>query len=162
MLSSLLKLILGFILAIAVLLASGLTVALYFVNRTAIPPAKPLFANDTSSKPKTPKPIPVKTTPTPKAEVKTEPTPTPTPTPTESPNSLPVGAYRGNVTWPQGLSLRSSPQQDSERVGGVGANQKIIVLEESSDKAWLKIRLEGSDQEGWVKAGNIQRIDPEN
>ncbi|PHK16786.1 peptide-binding protein, partial [Nostoc linckia z13] len=78
---------------------------------------------------------------------------------TPSPTPLPSGAYRGRVTWAEGLSLRAQPNQDGERIGGVGFNQKIIVLEESEDKAWQKIRLEDSGQEGWVKAGNTEKTD---
>ncbi|MBD2447325.1 SH3 domain-containing protein [Nostoc sp. FACHB-152] len=154
MLSGLLKLILGFVLAIAVLLGTGLTVALYFVNRTAIPPAKPTFVNDNPAYKK-------ETTKEAKAESTSEPTPesspTPTPSETPTPDELPPGAYQGRVTWSEGLSLRAEPNQSSEKVGGVTFNQKIIVLEENPDKTWVKIRLEGSKQEGWVKIGNIER-----
>lgn len=148
------KLILGFVLAIAVLLGSGLTIALYFVNRTAIPPEKPMFAND-SPKPKANKPkvTPVKATTTPK------PSPSPTPTPTESPDTLPPGAYQAIVTWPQGLSMRDKPASDAQSIGGVGGNQKVIILEESADKNWQKIRIAGTDQEGWVKAGNTKQVE---
>ncbi|MEA5554418.1 SH3 domain-containing protein [Anabaena cylindrica UHCC 0172] len=142
------KYILGFLLAIAVLLGSGLTIALYFVNRTAIPPERPKFANDN------PKPKPDK----PKAtQVKA--TPTSTPTPTKSPKSLPAGAYQALVTWPQGLSMRDQPTIDAKSIGGVAANQKVIILETSQDKNWQKIRVEGSDQEGWVKAGNTKKVE---
>ncbi|MGM3306322.1 SH3 domain-containing protein [Anabaena sp. WFMT] len=150
------KYILGFLLAIAVLLGSGLTIALYFVNRTAIPPTRPTFANDNPKpKPAQAKATPVKATPT----ATPTSTATPTPTPTESPKSLPPGAYQGLVTWPQGLSMRDQPTMDAKSVGGVSANQKVIILEESQDKNWQKIRVEGSDQEGWVKAGNTKKVE---
>ncbi|MBD2292314.1 SH3 domain-containing protein [Anabaena sphaerica FACHB-251] len=158
MLSGFFKLILGFLLAIAVLLGSGLTIALYFVNRTAIPPEKPTYAND-NPKPKADKPkvAEVKDTSTPKPTPTS--TPSPTPTPTESPDSLPPGAYKAVVTWPQGLSMRDKPTLDAQSVGGVGANEKLIILEESQDKNWQKIRIEGTDKEGWVKAGNTKRVE---
>jgi cytoskeletal protein RodZ len=177
MLSGLLKLILGFVLAIAVLLGSGLTIALYFVNRTAIPPARPKFANDNpQTKPDKPKVTQVKATstasPTPSSTASPTPSSTasptpsfttsptsPTSTPTESPDSLPPGAYQGIVTWSQGLSMRDQPTLDAQSVGGVGANQKVIILEESPDKNWQKIRIEGTDKEGWVKARNTKRVD---
>ncbi|BAY19119.1 hypothetical protein NIES2109_50630 [Nostoc sp. HK-01] len=150
MLSGLLKLILGFVLAIAVLLGTGLTVALYFVNQTAIPPNKPIFANDNPSvKNQTTKEAKDESTLTPESE------PTPTPTPTKQ---LPPGAYQGRVTWSEGLSLRAEPNQEAEKLGGVTFNQKITVLEENPDKTWVKIRPEGSEQEGWVKIGNIERV----
>ncbi|MEA5577134.1 SH3 domain-containing protein [Anabaena sp. UHCC 0451] len=154
MLSGLLKLILGFLLAIAVLLGSGVTIALYFVNRTAVPPAKPTYANDNPKpKPDKPKVTQAKATSNPKASS------TPKPTPTESPQSLPPGAYQATVTWPQGLSVRDRPSLDAKSVSGVAANQKVIILEESQDKNWQKIRVEGSDQEGWVKAGNTKKVE---
>mgnify|MGYP000297082391 FL=1 len=158
MLSGLLKLILGFLLATAVLLGSGLTIALYFVNRTAIAPARPTFANDNpQTKPDKPKVTQVKATSIPKPTPSS--TPSPTPTLSESPDSLPPGAYQGIVTWSQGLSMRDQPTLDAQSVGGVAANQKVIILEESPDKNWQKIRIESTDKEGWVKAGNTKRVD---
>ncbi len=166
MLSGLIKYILGIFLAIAVLIGSGVAVALYFMNRTGISPAKPIYSNDSPSvKAQAPKATEVggKATPTPKTPTQSSPnstsssTPTESPKPTPSPTPLPSGAYRGRVSWAEGLSLRAQPNQDAERIGGVGFNQKIIVLEESEDKAWQKIRLEDSGQEGWVKAGNTEK-----
>ncbi|RCJ24161.1 peptide-binding protein [Nostoc sp. ATCC 43529] len=167
MLSGLVKYILGFFLAIAVLIGSGVAVALYFMNRTGIPPAKPIFSNDSPSvKAQAPKATepggkPTSTPSATKSPSSTTPTPSSTesPQPTPSPTPLPSGAYRGRVSWAEGLSLRAQPNQDAERIGGVGFNQKIIVLEESEDKAWQKIRLEDSGQEGWVKAGNTEKTD---
>ncbi|MBD2411303.1 peptide-binding protein [Nostoc calcicola FACHB-389] len=168
MLSGLVKYILGIFLAIAVLVGGGVAVALYFMNRTGIPPAKPIFSNDSPSvKAQAPKATEAggKPTPTPGATTESSPNPTSTPTPTESPEAtpspkpLPPGAYRGRVSWAEGLSLRAQPNLDGERIGGVGFNQKIIILEESEDKAWQKIRLEDSGQEGWVKAGNTEKTD---
>ncbi len=151
MFTNVLKFILGFALALAVLLGTGLTVALYFVNRTAISPPKPIYANDNPSKQ-------VKK---PKAVAKSQPqkqnTPTPNPTPTESLKALPPDAYEGTVTWAAGLSMRSEPDGNSPTTGGVGGNKKVIILEESADKKWQKVRVLDTDKEGWVKAGNIQR-----
>ena len=107
MVTNLLKFILGFALAIAVLLGTGLTVALYFVNRTAVTPPKPMYANDNpSSQAKKPKAIPKSQ---PKKQATPNPTSSPTPTPTESPKPLPPDAYEGTVTWAAGLSMRSEP-----------------------------------------------------
>ncbi|NET02144.1 MAG: SH3 domain-containing protein [Sphaerospermopsis sp. SIO1G2] len=152
MISGFLKFILGFVLAIAVLLGSGLTIALYFVNRTSVPPEKPLFANDNPpSEPKseTPKATPVKNTSTPK----------PKPTPTKTPKKLPPGAYKARVTWPQGLSIRDKPSLNANTIGGVAANKILIILEDSQDKRWQKIRVEDTEQEGWVKAGNTRKLE---
>lgn len=158
MLFSLTKFLLGFFLAIAVLVGGGAAIALYFMSRTGITPAKPVYSNDSPSvKAQAPK----TTEPGTKAESSPSSTSTPTESPkaTPSPKPLPSGAYRGRVNWAEGLSLRSQPNQEAEKIGGVGFNQKIIILEESEDKSWQKIRLEGSEQEGWVKAGNTEKID---
>ncbi|AUB39962.1 hypothetical protein COO91_05958 [Nostoc flagelliforme CCNUN1] len=167
MLSGLTKFILGFFLAIAVLIGGSAAIALYFMNRTGIAPAKPVFSNDSPSvKAQAPKAIqPGGAKPTLTPGTKAESSPSSTPAPTESPKAtpsakpLPSGAYRGRVTWAEGLSLRSQPNQEAEKIGGVAFNQKIIILEQSQDKSWQKIRLEGSEQEGWVKAGNTQKVD---
>jgi hypothetical protein len=55
--------------------------------------------------------------------------------------------------------MRDQPSPDANSIGGVAANQKVIILEESQDKNWQKIRIEGTDQEGWVKAGNTKKVE---
>lgn len=158
MLSNFLKLVLGFILAIAILAGSGVAIALYFMNRTSIPPAKPIYANDNPAlKAQNSKATEVEDSPTSTSE--TSPNATPSASPTESPEALPQGAYRGRVTWAEGLSLRSEPNPDAQRIGGVAFKTKIIVLEENENKTWQKIRVEGSKEEGWIKIGNVERED---
>jgi hypothetical protein len=158
---NILKFVLGFLLAIAILAAGSFVAALYVMNRTSIPPAKPTFAND--------KPVAKEPEETPKAAVKpvktarqlksqSENSVQATATPSVSPKPLPAGAYQARITWNQGLVLRAEPQSDAERVGGVGFNQKVIVLEHSEDKTWQKIRVEGTSKEGWVKSGNIKQV----
>jgi Bacterial SH3 domain len=164
MISNLFKFILGFLLAMGILVGGGVATALYFMNRSAIAPPKPIYANDNpevkAQAPKTPAPNGTKSEP----DLAT-PSPSPTPTTTAKPKTddsakpLPPGAFPARVTWSQGLSLRAEPKAESERVGGAGFNQKVVVLEESDDKVWKKIRIESSNQEGWVKAGNLQQID---
>ncbi|MEH2406568.1 SH3 domain-containing protein [Nostoc sp.] len=165
MLSSVTKFLLGFFLAIAVLVGGGVAIGLYFVNRTGIPPAKPVFSNDSPSvkaqAPKATEPGGGKPSLKPGNQAQSSPTSTPTESSKATPSAkpLPSGAYRGRVNWAEGLSLRSQPNQEAEKIGGVGFNQKIIILSESEDKSWQKIRLEGSEQEGWVKAGNTEKVD---
>lgn len=88
------------------------------------------------------------------SEVEDEPEPEP---PLENESELPADAYRAVVTWPEGLSLRSEPTANSGRVGGISADASIIILEESADGNWQRVRLPWSGQEGWVKAGNVRR-----
>jgi Bacterial SH3 domain len=164
--SNVLKYILGIFLAIVVLIGGGVATALYLMNRTAVPPTKPIFANDSAKiKAQAPKTtegsLALTTTPVEVETPKPNPTPTQSSQAVESTKPLPPGAYSARVTWSQGLILRAEPEQDSERIGGVALNQKIVVLEESEDKIWQKIRLQGSDTEGWVKAGNTQKVDAE-
>lgn len=148
-LSNTLKFLTGFIIALMLLVASGFAAARYLITKMTTPPPRPVFANDkpagSAQKP---------TTPAKTAAAK------PTPTPTASPSpSLPAGAYTAEIAWPDGLILRDSPSADANRIGGVENKTKVIVLEESSDKAWQRIRVGDSTQEGWIKAGNIQRVD---
>ncbi len=159
LLANLVKFLLGFILAIALLIGGGVAAALYFMNQSTTPPPKPTFANDKPAvKAKLP---PASTTTKPTPLPADQPSPTPTPSQTPSPKPLEPGAYRARVTWPQGLSLRSEPNFDAERIGGADYNQQIVVLEESADKNWQRVRLEDSEQEGWVKAGNTERVEEE-
>lgn len=170
MLSGLLKIILGVSLAFSILIGSGVAAALYFMNRTSVAAPKPIYPNDSPAvRAKAAAEAKASPTPTPvdsEAKAQAEATPTPTPTPKETPEvvqeePLPDGAYNARVTWQKGLSLRAEPTQNANRVGGVGFNEKIIVLEVSPDNVWQKIRVEGSKQEGWVKAGNTRKTDGE-
>ncbi len=162
MIGNIFKFILGISLALAILLGGGFSTALYFMNRTSAPPPKPIFANDLPKvKGKNPKAVVSKSTakkPNSQPEPKAEPTPSPTESPKaeEAPKELPPGAYRARVTWSQGLILRAEPQTEAERIGGIGFNGRAIVLQQNG--GWQKIRVVGSDQEGWVKAGNTQKV----
>lgn len=163
MLSNILKLILGVFLALAILVGGGTALAIYFMRRTAINPPKPVFVNDKESvKAQAAKtPTPGATT---AAKTPTKTTPKPKPKPTQSPleeleKPLPAGAYSARVTWPQGLILRAEPNVGAERLGGIGFNAEVVVLELSNDKVWQKIRIESSGKEAWVKAGNTKKVE---
>lgn len=185
-LSGIFKFLLGFLIAIALLVGSGVAVALYFVTKLTAPPPKPIFANDKPIVKPKPSPVasqlsPVASQPSPVAsqpaptpvpaaspasnatETVSTPQPDPSPTPTETPSPKPLepGAYRAKVTWPNGLIVRDSPGIESQRIGGIGYNQQIVVVAESDDKRWIKIRVEEDNQEGWVKAGNVERVESE-
>lgn len=139
------KFLIGFVLAIALLAAGGFAASRYLITKMTAPPPKPIFAND--------KPVGIAKKPTTPAKAAT-----PSPKPTASPKpTLPPGAYEARVSWPDGLILRDGPGADAISIGGVDNNTKVIVLEESPDKAWQKVRVGESTQEGWIKAGNITR-----
>ena len=168
--SGLLEFILGFFLGITILV--GLTSALGYLmfSRLAATPSKPVFSEENKSKPKSTTPdkkAPDKSatkpeaSPNPKATIES-PNPSPSPKPSPSPEAkedLPQGAYKAKVTWSGGLSLRSNPSKDSERVSGVDYDDELIVLETSADGAWAKVRSANGGQEGWVKVGNFKKTE---
>ena len=144
--SGLVKLVLGFVIAITLLVSGSVALALIFINRASSPPPKPIFANDSSAVKKAANITKPKTSIATKNAPKSKPSP-----------SLASGSYPARVTWNQGLSLRAEPSLDAERIGSLDYNQKIVVLQQSKDKKWQQIRLEDSELQGWVKAGNTER-----
>jgi uncharacterized protein YgiM (DUF1202 family) len=151
------KFVLGVSLAIAILMGSSVLVAVYFMYRVTTHPPKPVFANEKVTK-KAQNLLQAKTT-----EPKTLSATQLDEQPISSKNSsqpLTPGTYKARVIWQQGLSLRTEPSQDSERIGGLEYNQQIVVLEETADKSWQKVRL-ADGEEGWIKTGNIERIQTE-
>lgn len=152
----------GFFLGILIL-AGGTTAAAYvfFAKMTANPP-KPTFTEEKkenavtaqearSTEPSQPQQPTVAESPSPESSAQEA--------QEEQQEALPPGAYKARVTWSEGLSLRSDPSREAERVGGVGYNAELIVLQESIDKQWQKVRLSNGSQEGWVKAGNLEKIE---
>ena len=151
------KFVLGVGLAIAITLGGGVLVGLYFMYRFTTHPPKPVFPNEkVTAKVKN---SPQATT-TASQTGATSPKPSETPNPSETTSAKPLtpGTYTARVSWTQGLSLRGEPNTEAERVGGLEYNQQVIVLEESADKNWQKVRLADGELEGWIKAGNIERI----
>ena len=165
-LSATIQFILGFVIGVS-LIAGISGAALYaYYKKMSVLPEKPDFSeavifkseSDTNEASIDIEPIESTTTEEtvePQAiveEPELEPEPEPEPEP-----ELPPNAYRAVVTWPEGLSLRAEPSVNSGRVGGIAANASIIILENSADGEWQRVRLPWSNQEGWVKAGNIER-----
>jgi hypothetical protein len=144
-LSNFAKVILGFAIAIALLIGGSIAATLYLVAKlTALPP-KPIFDN-------TP-PTVEKTTSTPAPKPAAKPTAAPSPSPTPTPEGYPA-----RVTWQQGLLLRTSPDFNAASDGGIAFNQEVRVLEETADGKWQRIRLE-SGKEGWVVGGNTNKLE---
>jgi hypothetical protein len=157
-LSGLAKFVLGVFLAIALLLTATGATAFYFLTKLTTAPAKPLFAEEQpKSKPaakgKTASVASKSTPPSSKASASA------TPEEPSTPKPLEPGAYKGRVSWPQGLSMRDEPNLDAKKIGGIGFNETIVVLQESADKKWQQVRGETGEEKGWVKAGNIERVD---
>jgi hypothetical protein len=65
--------------------------------------------------------------------------------------------YKGTVNSGIGLVLRSQPNQASNKVGGADRNAIVSVLKESPDREWVYIRQEDTQEEGWVRSGNLNR-----
>lgn len=144
---NLFKFLVGFVLAFVILAGASVAAALYFAARLTELPERPTFANDApptaQAASNAPKPTP---------------TASPTPSPTPAAPKLPEGAYRAVVVQPIGLILRDNPSFDANRIGGVGYQEAVIVLEESQDKNWQRVQAEeDSNRVGWVKGGNTER-----
>ncbi|NES05836.1 MAG: SH3 domain-containing protein [Okeania sp. SIO2F4] len=132
------KFLVGFILAILLLAGASAAAVLYFAAKLTRMPEKPIFQNE--------KPVVQKVSTSPQA--------------TNSKNQLEPGSYRAVVIEPIGLILRDTPSRNSNRIGGISYQEEVIVLEESSDKRWQKVRVDdGSDRIGWVSGGNTERLD---
>ncbi|HAC63522.1 MAG TPA: peptide-binding protein [Cyanothece sp. UBA12306] len=168
--SALFQFIVGFFVGVLLLVSGTAALAYVVFYRLNIDPPKPTFAEE--------KPKPKETTKSkPKAQETAKKTkeevaakkPEPEPSPeveenkeeetTQETEELPQGAYKASVNWPQGLSLRAEPGQDADRIGGVGYQSELIILKTSSDGDWQKVRLPRSGQEGWVKAGNVDKLE---
>ncbi len=153
--SNTLQFILGFVMGVSIIGGIGVGAGYYYFSRMSSNlPKKPIYEEETQNKSQ------ISTSPTEESETIFADIPL---FPGESnqapePEKIPQNAYYARVTWPQGLSLRSEPSVNSTRVGGVGYNAKILILEQSSDQKWQRIQIPTSKQEGWVKAGNIKRV----
>lgn len=155
--SGLAKFLIGFFLAVTFLLTAGAATAYYFFTKLTTPPPKPIFPEELP-KPKIAKPKNA----SPSAKSKSSPTAqsgAATNKTEKASTKLEPGAYKARVTWHEGLSLRSEPNPDAERIGGIQYNEQIVVLAESADKKWQQVRLENSDQKGWIRSGNLEKVD---
>ncbi|NEO29543.1 MAG: SH3 domain-containing protein [Symploca sp. SIO3C6] len=155
-LSRIAQFIIGFLLGVSILVGSTIAVAYYFFTKLAVTPPKPIFAEEEPQDSDNAKQA--SSEPVPKSQASKS---SNQPIAIENNSSAPKlepGAYQARVTWPEGLSLRQSPSLDAVRIGGVAYNQEIIILKESDDKRWQRVRLLNSQQEGWVKAGNVRRV----
>lgn len=148
---SVFKFLVGFLLAIVLMAGASVAAALYFAAKLTTVPERPVFSND-----KTAAQI---AGAGPGSTAKASPVSTSSDSP--SAKSLEPGAYRAMVTQPIGLILRDTANRDSNRIGGVGYKEKVVVLEDSPDKEWQRIRVEDGNREGWVKGGNTEKVEGE-
>lgn len=155
--SSFFQFMIGFIVG-TIFFTLGIGGGLYFfLSKMTVNPSQPVFSEETSDKSSENKPVESSSdqknnTPSNANENKTKAT-------ENRDQDLPAGAYWARVTWSTGLSLRAEPDKNAERIGGVGYNWELIILSYSDDKKWQRVRIPSSGQEGWVKAGNVEKIE---
>lgn len=159
--SSFFQFVIGFTLGVSIFVGSVASVGYVFFTKLTATPEKPIFSEEKSN--------PVNQEPKSTVTEKKEDAPSPQASQSsQSPDtssdqeleleSLPNGAYRAIVTWSDGLSLRAEPSTDADRIGSILYNSKIIVLQDSEDGKWQKIRIPSNQTEGWIKAGNIKKM----
>ncbi|NEO26852.1 MAG: SH3 domain-containing protein [Kamptonema sp. SIO4C4] len=168
--SKLAQFILGVVSGLLLLGVSGAATGYYFFSRMAANPPRPVFSeerpdtestegeNSDSAEDSPPKPETAAEDQQANPEDAQDEEPE---EPEEPEEELEPGAYKALVTWPDGLSLRDEPSLEAERIGGIAYEQEMIILETSNDGRWERVRIPGSDQEGWVKAGNSEPVDEE-
>jgi uncharacterized protein YgiM (DUF1202 family) len=145
------KLVLGVVTALLLLSLAGVATARYFMARLAVLPPRPVFDNDASPQaPQAAQPGAVEAVAVPTETAAATPEPAPPP-------ALEEGAYEAVVIQPIGLVLREGPGTTFGQLGGIDYNDAVVVLEESPDKQWVKVRVTENGQEGWIKAGNTRQ-----
>lgn len=152
-LSHIFQFIIGFFLGILILAGGTAALAYVFFTKMSANPPKPVFADE--KKEQTTAQNNKSTTATqskPASQETVEST-------AQEEENLPPGAYKARVTWSDGLSIRSEPSREAERIGGVEYNSELVVLQESEDKQWQKVRVSGGSLEGWIKSGNVEKLE---
>jgi hypothetical protein len=80
------------------------------------------------------------------------------PTPSFSP-------YAAVVNETEGLLLREQPSTDAKTLKVLNYKQELEVLEDPKNQKFEKVRVKFKDEdqvlEGWVSAGNLDRVEPE-
>jgi uncharacterized protein YgiM (DUF1202 family) len=146
------KYVLGFFLALAIIVATGAGALRYATGYMTSLPDRPKFPND-SSPPAAAKPKPD----APAAEPVAAPAATPAANVAIAATPSVPGLYEARVTQEVGLVLRDKPAADAAQVDGVAFDQTVTVLEESADGTWQRVRL-GNGSEGWVRGNNTEKL----
>lgn len=159
-----LKFVTGVLVALALLFVGGAAAARYIITRLTSPPPKPVFAEEQvsqSSDSVAPNRSGDQASSNPQGE-SSEPLQVFT-DPVEPESEAPQAEQaerdaNARITQPIGMVLRQGPSQDTTQIGGLYYNDEVILLGTSSDGQWQQIRLPGSGVEGWIKAGNTERL----
>jgi hypothetical protein len=150
-----LQLLIGIALGLALMVGGSVAAGYYLFTKLSVAPERPSFAEEKPQKPVVkPAPSPA-VSPSPAIAAKVDASPSPSPTP--SPEAE-AGLYKGVINWSEGLILRDAPGNAANRLGGVGFNQQVVVLEESPDQNWQRIRIVATGKTGWIKAGNLDKV----
>ncbi|GFE67870.1 SH3 domain-containing protein [Chroococcus sp. FPU101] len=148
-LSGFFQFIIGFFLGVVLLAGASAAVAYVVLAKMSAPPDKPLFAEEKKQQALAKK----ATTTTTQNKATTNPV-----TEVKSIEDIPTGNYKAFVSWSKGLSLRAEPSTESARLGSLGYKAEIMVLGTSDDGNWQKVKVIETNQEGWIKAGNIEKM----
>lgn len=138
--------VLGFILGVGILSGSAAGVAYMLFSRMTVTPDRPVFPEEEK--------VVAKATDQPAIEATEA-----EKTVFDRTKAVESNYYRARIIWPQGLVLRAGPGGQSGRIGGLAFNSEVIVLEYSQDNEWQKVRIPQTNQIGWIKSGNIEKID---
>lgn len=151
---NILQLLIGITLGLALMVGGSLAAGYYVFTKLSVTPERPTFAEE---KPKQPV---ASASPAANTNKAASPSPilNPAPSPVTPSPEAEAGLYKGVINWSDGLILRDAAGNSSNRIGGVGYNQQVVVLEESPDQNWQKIRIVATGKVGWIKAGNMDKV----
>ena len=155
-LSGLAKFVVGFLAGIVLLLLGSAAAGLFLFSTLSATPPRPVFPEEKQQKKVTN--INTKSSTVAATNSKLVSSTQVSPSPSQE-TQLEPGAYKARVKWESGLSMRSEANFESSKVGGVAYNQEVVVLQDSDDKQWQKVRVVQTNEEGWVKAGNLEQAD---
>jgi cytoskeletal protein RodZ len=154
------KFVLGIILAMLIMSLAGLAMARYFITRIAEQPERPTYENDLPEDQR-----PAAKAPGSSAANKASEDASQSAAPAASTNaSAPAKeqepaenadnaeGYKGYATTD--LNVRSGPDTSYESIGGVGAEENVVVLAEEG--GWLKVQL-SNGTEGWVSSNYVTK-----
>ena len=161
--SRLLQFIIGFIVGISILGGVGFAAGYYFFTKMAATPPRPVFAEeqnkdktsegDSAGEEKEESKADVAATEEEEEQEEQE------KQEDKEEEELEPGAYKAKVNWPEGLILRDKPGEDAEQLSGIAFDEEVIVLKESEDGRWQQVRIPNSDRQGWVKGGNVDKVE---
>lgn len=156
--SDFLKVLGGVAIAVLLLFGGGFLAAQFLISQFTTPPPRPVFPNDNPSPAAKPTAAATASPTASPPSAAAVPTPKPEASVTPKPTASPTAGYRARIILSEGLNVRQGPNVDASRIGGVDYDEEVIVLEESPDKEWIRIRVQSSGIEGWIKSGYTDRV----